>query len=154
MTTPTSTPTLPSIAKTAILLIDPYNDFIHPSGKLYPLLSESLTATSTIPHIFALLAAARANKVPIYYGLHQPYKPSNFAGWKHKKLVHTSQEEGKVFEEGSWGGTIFEGMEPVVGNGDVVVGKHWSSSLVSPCFRFSFPVLFLFRGVACWLKDN
>lgn len=128
MTTPAPAPTLPPIGKTAILLIDPYNDFIHTSGKLYPLLSESLAASNTITHILTLLTAARANKIPIYYGLHQPYKASSFAGWKHKKLVHTSQEEGKVFEEGSWGAQIFEGMEPSVENGDVVVSKHWSSS--------------------------
>jgi nicotinamidase-related amidase len=121
-------PTLPPIAKTAILLIDPYNDFIHPDGKLYGLLEESLKSSDTISHIFTLLAAARKNKIPVYYGLHQPYKPGNFEGWKHKKVVHTSQEESKAFEEGSWGGTIFEGMEPDAGNGDVVVSKHWSSS--------------------------
>jgi nicotinamidase-related amidase len=122
MTTPTS------LAKTAILLIDPYNDFIHPEGKMYGMLEESLKASDTVTHIFALLSAARAHKIPVYYGLHQPYKAGNFEGWKHMKAVHTSQQEGKVFEEGSWGGTIFKGMEPDKGNGDVVVSKHWSSS--------------------------
>lgn len=124
----TSLPTLPPLSRTAVLLIDPYNDFIHPSGKLYPLLEESLKASDTVTHIFALLAAARTHKIPVYYGLHQPYKPTSFHGWKHKKTVHTSQEEGKVFEEGSWGAQIFEGMELNVENGDVVVSKHWSSS--------------------------
>lgn len=123
-----TSPTPPSLAKTAILLIDPYNDFLHPSGKLYGLLEESIKASDTVAHILTLLAAARAHSIPIYYGLHQPYKAGNFEGWKHKKIVHTSQEEGKVFEEGSWGAEIFEGMEPVKGNGDVVVSKHWSSS--------------------------
>jgi hypothetical protein len=51
---------------------------------------------------------------------------------------HATQKEGKVFEEGSWGAEILEGMEPDVGNGDVLVGRHWNSSLVSPslfCFK-------------------
>jgi hypothetical protein len=43
---------------------------------------------------------------------------------------HATQKEGKVFEEGSWGAEILEGMEPDVGNGDVLVGRHWNSSLV------------------------
>ncbi|KAL1800715.1 hypothetical protein ACET3X_001057 [Alternaria dauci] len=35
----------------------------------------------------------------------------------------------KALEEGSWGAEIFEGLEPdVLGNKDVVVGKHWNSS--------------------------
>ena len=45
------------------------------------------------------------------------------------------QKEHKGFEEGSWGVEIFEGLEPSVGNGDVVVSKHWASGLV-----FSFPL--------------
>jgi len=115
-------------SKTAILLIDPYNDFLHPDGKLYPLLAESLKHTDTVSHIFDLLKAARAHKIPIYYGLHQPFKAGNFDGWKHMMAIHTSQQSGHAFEEGSWGGTIYEGMEPKLENGDVVVSKHWSSS--------------------------
>jgi nicotinamidase-related amidase len=115
------------LSKTAILLIDPYNDFLHPEGKLYPLLAESLKHTNTISHIFDLLAVARAHKIPVFYGMHQPYKAGNFHGWKHMMAVHSSQVEAKAFEEGTFGGTIYEGMEPVLENGDVVVSKHWSS---------------------------
>jgi nicotinamidase-related amidase len=115
------------ISKTAILLIDPYNDFLHEDGKMYPRLEESIKHTDTISHMFDLLAAARAHKIPIYYGLHQPMKSGNFDGWKHMMAVHSSQKENKVFEEGAFGGTIYEGMEPKLENGDVVVSKHWSS---------------------------
>lgn len=117
-------------ANTAILLIDPYNDFIHPDGKLYSLLADSLKETDTISHIFDLLKAARAHKIPVYYGLHQPWKTGNFTGWNHMMAIHSSQNESHAFEEGSWGGTIFEGMEPDLDNGDVVVSKHWTSRRV------------------------
>jgi len=113
---------------TAVILVDPYNDFLHPNGKMYSALSESLTDTNTISHINDLLTAARAHKIPVYYGLHQQYKPGFFNGWKHMKALHESQMKNKVFEEGSWGAQIFEGMEPKLDNGDVVVSKHWSSS--------------------------
>ncbi|KAF1982764.1 Isochorismatase hydrolase [Aulographum hederae CBS 113979] len=116
------------LSKTAILLIDPYNDFLHPTGKLYPLLAESIRDSNTITHMQDLLTAARAHKIPVFYGLHQPSRAGNFAGWKHMMAVHKSQQENYAFEEGGFGGTIFEGMEPDLGNGDVVVSKHWSSS--------------------------
>ena len=115
------------ISKTAILLIDPYNDFLHKDGKLYPLLAESLNHTDTISNIFILLKAARAHRIPIFYGLHQQFKEGTFAGWKHMMAVHSSQKENNAFEEGTFGATIFEGMEPNLDNGDVVVSKHWSS---------------------------
>jgi hypothetical protein len=32
-----------------------------------------------------------------------------------------------VFEEGKFGSEILKGMEPKLENGDVIVGKHWTS---------------------------
>ncbi|KAM0257457.1 hypothetical protein ACHAQJ_004404 [Trichoderma viride] len=91
-------------------------------------MADSIKQTGTIKHINDLLAAARAHKIPVYYGLHQQYNSNSFQGWKHMKFSHESQKKNKGFEEGSWGATIFEGMEPDYENGDVIFGKHWSSS--------------------------
>jgi nicotinamidase-related amidase len=112
---------------TAIILIDPYNDFLHPEGKMNPALADSLAETNTVKHLRDLLTVARSSKIPVYYGLHQQYTPASFDGWKHMQALHKSQQTNKVFEEGSWGATIFEGMEPKPENGDVVFSKHWSS---------------------------
>ncbi|PKK51305.1 hypothetical protein CI102_3901 [Trichoderma harzianum] len=92
---------------TAVLLIDPYNDFIHPEGKWYGNVKESLEATETVKHMRRLIQAARAAHIPIYYCLHQQYKPGNYDGWNPQ---------------------IYEGMEPDLANGDVVVSKHWNAS--------------------------
>lgn len=114
-------------SNTAIVLIDPYNDFLHPDGKLYGLLADSLKEKNTIEHIRELLAFARSSRIPVYYGLHQQWKVGNYAEWKHMAKIHKSQHESHVFEEGSWGAQIFEGLEPKLSNGDVVVSKHWNS---------------------------
>ncbi|KAA8571232.1 hypothetical protein MFRU_055g00320 [Monilinia fructicola] len=120
---PASTP------KTAIVLIDPYNDFLHPNGKAYPRLAESLADTNTILNLQNLVTTARARKIPIYYGLHQQVGLGFLAGWSHPTPMQENQLEHKTFEEGSWGVEIFKGLEPdVQGNGDVVVSKHWCSS--------------------------
>jgi len=108
--------------------MDPYNDFLHPEGKLNGLLAESMKETDTIVHLKELVAAARAHKLPIYYGLHQQVKPEFLAGWNHATPLQESQKERKAFEEGTWGVEIYEGLEPDLRNGDVVVSKHWSSS--------------------------
>jgi nicotinamidase-related amidase len=115
------------ISNTAILLIDPLNDMLHEDGKMYPLLAESIKDTKTISHILDLMKAARAHKIPIFYGLHQTMKEGTFAGWKHMMAIHNTQKDGLVFEEGKFGSDFFEGMEPKLENGDVVVGKHWTS---------------------------
>jgi nicotinamidase-related amidase len=115
---------------TAILLIDPYNDYIHPSGKMYHLCKESLETTSTIQHMKTLVQAARAHHIPIFYCLHQPWKEGNYDGWQRMGPFHKMLKEKMVCEEGSWGAGIFEGLEPDVEGGDVVVGKHWNARCV------------------------
>lgn len=116
-----------STSGTAVLLIDPYNDFIHPEGKWYGNVKESLEATETVKHMQRLIKAARAAHIPIYYCLHQQYKPGNYDGWNRMTSYHIGMKEGRVIEEGSWGAQIYEGMEPDLANGDVVVSKHWNA---------------------------
>lgn len=120
------------IGTTAVVLIDPYNDFLHPDGKLYPSVSESLKATNSIGHLRELVKAARDSSIPIYYGLHQQFKDENYAGWKHMNESQTRTRNAKLFEEGSFGSQIYEGLEPELNNGDVTVSKHWNSRLVPP----------------------
>lgn len=114
---------------TAIVLIDLYNDFLHPDGKLFPLVSATLEEHDTIAHLHEIVATARKHRIPIYYGLHQQWAPGFYAGWAHMAHVHHSQESSHAFAAGSWGAQILEGLEPdVLGNGDVIVSKHWNSS--------------------------
>ncbi|KAH8787483.1 Isochorismatase-like protein [Hyaloscypha sp. PMI_1271] len=110
------------------IIIDPYNDFLHPRGKLNGLLADSLKETDTITHLKELVTAARLHKIPIYYGLHQQCKAGFIAGSNHATPLQKSQKENVAFQEGSWGVDIYEGLEPSLENGDVVVSKHWSSS--------------------------
>ncbi|OQU98454.1 hypothetical protein CLAIMM_04240 [Cladophialophora immunda] len=51
---------------TAVLLVDPYNDFLHPNGKLYGVLEESLAHTETIRHLHQLVFEAH-----LHYQLQQ-----------------------------------------------------------------------------------
>lgn len=113
--------------KTALLVIDPLNDFMHPEGKLYPHLRESIEATNTVPNLKKLVDAARRLEVPVYYGLHQPYSEESYEGWNHMKASHRTIQENQVFALGSWGAEIHEGFEPEASNGDVVVSRHWNS---------------------------
>lgn len=72
---------MPVPPNTAIILIDPYNDFLHPKGKLTALLADSIKDTDTITHLLSVVATAREKNIPIFYGLHQQMKPGFLAGW-------------------------------------------------------------------------
>ena len=116
-----------SYKDTAVLLIDPYNDYIHPNGKVYDLCKDSLEATDTVTHMKALIKAARANNIPIFYCMHQQWKTGNFDAWNRMGPFHKMLKEKKVCEEGTWGAQIYEGLEPDLARGDIVVGKHWNA---------------------------
>ena len=116
----------------ALVLIDPMNDFIHPKGKLYPAIQDSLTKTNTVENLRKLAHSAREKGIPIYYGLHQQYKEGNYDGWKHAKQIHERTKQSQAFA--GWGGEIMEGFEPQLSNGDVVVSRHWNSRFVPQTF--------------------
>jgi nicotinamidase-related amidase len=112
--------------KTALVLIDVYNDFLAPSGKIYPRLSESLNESNAIEHIKDALRSARANGIPVYYSLHQQYREGKFSGFSHPNAMIESVRQTHPFEEGSWGAEVYPGIEPQVEKGDTVISKHWN----------------------------
>ena len=114
-----------STANTAIVLIDPYNDFVHAKGMMNAHIAADLAASNVVESIKKLLSFARLHKIPVFYTLHQNYVEGHYAGWKHLTKLNAAIKDLHVFSEG-WGGTIFEGLEPVIENGDVVLSKHWN----------------------------
>ncbi|KAI1426028.1 Isochorismatase-like protein [Xylaria sp. FL1777] len=116
------------MSDTAVLLVDPYNDFLHEQGKLYRRLAESITDSDTIAHLFEVVKAARTAGIPIFYCMHQQTNAHTFAGWAYLNASQKSIASTMAFEEGSFGARFFEGLEPDFDAGDVVVSKHWNSS--------------------------
>jgi nicotinamidase-related amidase len=123
-------------ANTAIVLIDVYNDFLHPTGKMYFATKDDLARKDTIKHLQRLVSFARSKSIPIYYGLHQQIKPGFFDGWKHMSHIHHAIQKTSTFAEGSHGAQIYEGLEPSLENKDVVFSKHWSSRWVFTCREY------------------
>lgn len=116
-----------SYKDTAVLLIDPYNDYIHPDGKMYDVCKKSLEQTQTIAHMKTLVKAARANSIPIFYCMHQQWKTGTYDHWNRMGPFHRMLKERQVCEEGSWGAQIYEELKPDLANGDIVVGRHWNA---------------------------
>ena len=113
---------------TALVLIDVYNDFLHPDGKATGALAESLSESDTINHLQAALKGARAASIPIYYSLHQQYHDGKYNSFQHWNGMLESVKNSHSFEEGSFGAKIFASLEPDPANGDVIISKHWNQS--------------------------
>lgn len=111
---------------TALLLIDPYNDFISEGGKLWDRIRGVAEANNCVPHMLQVLNAAREAKLRVFYALHRRYRPGDYETWKYIAPIQTAAWVSKTFEFGTWGGEIRRDFQPKAG--DIVASEHWGSS--------------------------
>ena len=111
---------------TALLVIDPYNDFISEGGKVWDRLSAVAEANNCVPHMLQVLNAARKAGLRVFYALHHRYRPGDYETWKYIAPVQKAAWSHKTFEDGTWGGEIRREFEPQPG--DIVALEHWCSS--------------------------
>ncbi|HWZ70869.1 MAG TPA: isochorismatase family cysteine hydrolase [Casimicrobiaceae bacterium] len=111
---------------TALLVIDPYNDFISAGGKVWGRLKAVAEANGCVPHMAQVLNAARKAGLRIFYALHHRYRPGDYETWKYIAPIQKAGWSHKVFEYGTWGGEIRSEFAPQAG--DIVAMEHWCSS--------------------------
>ena len=111
---------------TALLVIDPYNDFISEGGKVWDRLKGVAEANQCVPHMLQVLTAARKAELRVFYALHHRYRPGDYESWKYIAPIQKAAWSHKTFEQGTWGGEIHPEFAPRPG--EVVAQEHWCSS--------------------------
>jgi nicotinamidase-related amidase len=111
---------------TALLVIDPYNDFISEGGKLWNRVKGVAEANGCVPHMLAVLDAARRAQLRVCYALHRRYRPGDYETWQYLAPVQRAAWSRKTFEYGTWGGEVRNEFAPQPG--DIVALEHWCSS--------------------------
>src|SRR6516165_8888840 len=97
---------------TALLVIDPYNDFISEGGKVWDRLKAVAEANDCVPHMLQVLTAARNAGLRIFYALHHRYRQGDYETWKYIAPVQKAAWSHKTFEYGTWGGEIRSEFAP------------------------------------------
>lgn len=111
---------------TALLVIDPYNDFISEGGKFWPHLKAVAEANNCVPNMLRVLNAARGAKLRVFYPRHRRYRPGDYETWKYVAPIQQRTWSSKAFEYGTWGGEIRSEFEPQAG--ETMILEHWGSS--------------------------
>jgi ureidoacrylate peracid hydrolase len=111
---------------TALLVIDPYNDFISEGGKVWDRLKTVAEANHCVPHMLQVLTAARKAEIRVFYALHHRYRKGDYETWKYIAPIQKAAWMRKTFENGTWGGEIRREFEPQPG--EIVAQEHWGSS--------------------------
>jgi ureidoacrylate peracid hydrolase len=110
----------------ALLVVDPYNDFISEGGKLWPRIKAVAEANSCVPNMVSVLNTARHAKFRVFYAMHHRYRPGDYETWKYIAPIQKAAWQHKTFEFGTWGGEFRAEFVPAPG--EIVVQEHWCSS--------------------------
>ena len=121
-----STATGHAADKTALLLVDPYNDFLSEGGKIWPSVKKFAEEEQLLDHMRRIVAAARAAKIQIFVVPHHRREPGDYATWKHPNPTQIASGKRQTFARGTWGGEWHPDFAPK--EGDVVIKEHWGQS--------------------------
>jgi nicotinamidase-related amidase len=111
---------------TALLVVDPYNDFISEGGKIWPRIKAVVEANNCVPHMLQIVNTARQAPLRIFYAMHHRYRPGDYETWKYIAPIQKAAWTRKTFEYGTWGGEFRDEFAPKPG--EIVAQEHWCSS--------------------------
>ena len=113
-------------ARTALLVVDPFNDFLSEGGKVWPYAREVAEAIDLNENLDRVLAHCRTVGILVVYVPHRHYVAKDFDLWHHLTRPQKAIVEQAIFEKGTWGAGWRDGLEPITG--DLVASPHWTFS--------------------------
>jgi len=111
---------------TALVVIDPYNDFTSRLGKGWPLIREVANDVKLIDHLKQAIAAARMRDIPIVYAPHIRYRRGQDQSERFPTPTQYLVRLIPFFAEGRRGGRFRTDLAPQPG--DFVASEHPISS--------------------------
>lgn len=112
--------------RTALLLVDPYNDFLSEGGKVYPVLKPVAEDVNLLDHLRELSTAARAADIQVVIVPHRRWEPGDFEHWNHPNPRQRAVMDSHIFARGEWGGEWHPDLAPKPG--DIVAQEHWAQN--------------------------
>lgn len=114
------------IQRTALLFIDPYNDFLADDGKLWPMVADVAHEVGLHENLKAVTVAARSAGMQIVIVPHHRWQPGDLDGWDHPSPYMAGGYDLQIFAVGSSGGDWHPDFAPQPG--DLIATEHWGSS--------------------------
>jgi nicotinamidase-related amidase len=112
--------------QTALLIVDPYNDFMSEGGKLYEATKETANAVGFYDNMRKIIPAVRAAGIQIFIVPHHRSHKDDFENWIHVNPVQLDTKKRQAFAVDSWGGEWHPEFGPKPG--DVIVHEHWAQN--------------------------
>lgn len=117
-----------SRSDTALVVVDPQNDFLSPNGATWAVVGQSVTQNKTVDNIEALLRAAKEASLPVFVSPHYYYPHDH--KWRFEGALEQLMHDIKMFDrpgpldlsgfEGS-GADWLERYKPFIDDGETVI---------------------------------
>ena len=115
-----------SLRETALLLVDPYNDFMSVGGKIWPALEAVASEVGFLSNLRKVVDTARSMGIRVFIVPHRRWEPGDYESWDHPTPYQLRSARSQVFAKGSWGGEWHPDFAPQ--HDDIVIKEHWGSS--------------------------
>ena len=121
-----SKPTTYDKETTALLLVDPYNDFLSEGGRIWPRVKEVAQKVGLLDNLRAVSQAARSAGIKVFIVPHRRWEQGDYECWHHPNPTQIAIMRTHSFARGEWGGEWHPDFAPQPG--DVVIKEHWGQS--------------------------
>jgi len=113
-------------ASTALLFIDPYNDFLSEGGKAWPRVGPIAEEIGLLDNLRAIVKAIRDANIRVFIAPHRRWEPGDYEDWDHPNPTQIGIMDRHSFARGEWGGEWHPDFAPQLG--DIVAKEHWGQS--------------------------
>ncbi|QCP53121.1 cysteine hydrolase [Trinickia violacea] len=111
---------------TALLFVDPYNDFLSEGGKVWPFIKDIAEEVGLLDNLRTINKAVRDAGIQVVVVPHRRWQPGDYECWCHPSPSQRKVMQGHHFARGEWGGEWHPEFAPQPG--DIVAHEHWGSS--------------------------
>jgi len=121
METPTYEPT-----RTALLIVDPYNDFMSEGGQAYEATRHTAESVGFYDNMRKLIPAVREAGVQVVVVPHHRATEGDYTHFRHLTDIQRMGQQNMTFAVGTWGGEFHPEFGPQ--EGDIVSHEHWAQN--------------------------
>jgi nicotinamidase-related amidase len=114
------------IPSTALLFVDPYNDFLSEGGQVWPFIKDVAEDVGLIENLRRVNNAVRDAGVQVFIVPHRRWRQGDYDNWKYPNPTQQMIMHNHTFAEGTWGGEWHPEFGPR--DGDVIASEHWAQS--------------------------
>ncbi len=111
---------------TALVFVDPYNDFLSEGGKIWERLRPVAEKVGLIENLKSIVHAVRSAGMRVIYAPHRRWAPGDYDAWAHANPTQRAIMHRHSFARGEWGGDWRAEFAPQPG--DIVAKEHWAQS--------------------------